>query len=281
MPSNSSGTLNAVMPRLGGLGDQVGRVGRGRVGVMGGRAQNLRGELAGRCPHDHLLVFVRIQVEVVRPARLQARRGAVHSGNALERPAHGAGGGKRRLDAVLQAAVHGIPQVVLVQELLADKRCDQRQTDVGRCPLVSLESDGALRALAHGALGGAGRCAVLRKGVGHFDSLASLGQCVMTVSYSGVRYGARVIKFTFGDSAAYARKPALNAGFMPSRHQERAASTFSCSDPLVATALSPCGGRAGQVRERPAGLADDDVQRGQIPEFDLRFDGDVDRTFGQ
>ena len=58
--------------------------------------------------------------------------------------------GEDLLDAVFQAAVERIAQVVLVEELLADDRRDQCQADVGRGPLVLLQADGALAPVALG-----------------------------------------------------------------------------------------------------------------------------------
>ncbi len=59
------------------------------------------------------------------------------------------------------------------------------------------------------------------------------------------------------------------------------ASTASCSSPLVATALPPCGPRSPvEVRERAAGLAHQDVERRDVPQLDLRLGGDVDGTLG-
>ena len=39
-------------------------------------------------------------------------------------------------------------------------------------------------------------------------------------------------------------------------------------------------GLTGQIREGAAGLADQDVQRGQVPQRDLGFGRDVDRSLG-
>ena len=76
---------------FGGLGDQVGRVRRGVVGVVGGGAQELLGELVDRLD-DHLLFVVGGQVEVVGAAGLQAGGGLAEALDALEL----AGGGAQR-----------------------------------------------------------------------------------------------------------------------------------------------------------------------------------------
>ena len=168
---------------LGGLGDQVGRVRRGLVGVVRGGTEQLLGELGDRLD-DHLLFVVGRQVEVVRSARLQAGGGLADALDPLELAGGCSERRERRLDAVAQAAVERIAQPVLVQELLPEQRCDQRQPDGGRGALGFLKAYGALRT---GALAARLRPIGRRKGVGHVCSLASLGQCVVTLSYSRVR----------------------------------------------------------------------------------------------
>ena len=103
---------------LGGLGDQVGRVGRGLVGVVCGGTQDLLGELVDRLD-DHLLFVVGRQVEVVRPARLQPGGGLADALDPLELAGGCAQCRERRLDPVAQTAVERIAQPVLVQEFLA------------------------------------------------------------------------------------------------------------------------------------------------------------------
>ena len=149
MPSNSSGTLIAVMPSSAALASRSGGIGGRVVGVVGGRAQDLLGELADRLD-DHLLFVVGRQVEVVLAAGLEPGRSAAQVLDALELTAGGAGGGEERLDAVAQRPVERIAQVVLVQEFLADDGREQAQRHVDASPLVLVLADGGLPAGAFG-----------------------------------------------------------------------------------------------------------------------------------
>jgi hypothetical protein len=154
--------------QLGGLGDQIGGVGGGLVGVVSRRTEYLFGELTDRLD-DHLLVVVGGQVEVVGPTRAQAGGLFAQALDLLELPGGGAGGGEGLLDAVLQTPVEGVAKVVAVQELLAQQGSDERQADVGGRALVLVGADGAVA--------GAGAFRLGRKGVGHIGSLIGGGRC--------------------------------------------------------------------------------------------------------
>ena len=143
---------------------------------MRGGPQDLLGELVDRLD-DHLLVVVGRQVEVVRAAGLQPGRRLAEALDPLELARGGARGGERVLDAVAQAAVERVAQVVLVQELLADDRGEQRQPDIDRGALVLLEADSTLLARL---LGG--------KGVRHVGFLTRAQMCRFTATDSRVRY---------------------------------------------------------------------------------------------
>ena len=123
MPSKSSGMLIGGDAELGGLGDQVRRVGGGIVGVVCGGAQDLLGELTDRLD-DQLLLFVGGQIEVVGAARAQTRRRLAEALHPLELTGGGAERGERGLDAITQSPVEGVAQAVPVQELLAEQWCE-------------------------------------------------------------------------------------------------------------------------------------------------------------
>ena len=129
------GDVDRGDPEFGGLGDQIRGIGRRLVGVVGGRAQNLLGELVDR-RDDHLLVVVGGEVEIVGATWPQPRRRLADALDFLELPGGRAGSRERLLDTVFQAAVERIAQVVAVQEVLADQRCDDRQSDIGDGSLV-------------------------------------------------------------------------------------------------------------------------------------------------
>jgi len=126
---------------------------------------------------DHLLVVVGRQIEVIGTAGLQTGRWLADALDAFELSRGSARGGERVLDAVPQAAVERVAQVVLVQELLAHARGEQRHPDIDRGALVLLEAHSTLLARL---LGG--------KGVRHVGFLTRAQMCRFTATDSRVRY---------------------------------------------------------------------------------------------
>lgn len=149
-PVEIFGDVDGGDAEFGCLGDQVNGVGRGIVGVVRGGAQDLGGELLDGFD-DELLILVGREVEVVGSTGLEPGGRLAESLDALDLARRGASGGERRLDAVAQALVERIAQAVAVQEFLADDGGDQRQSNIGRCPLVLLQPDGTLGSGALGA----------------------------------------------------------------------------------------------------------------------------------
>jgi len=131
--------------QLRGLRDQVGRVARGLVGVVGRGSQHLLGEFIEGLD-DHPLLVVGRQIEVVLAAGLEPGRSTAEVLDPLELAGGGGGGGEYRLRAVAQAAVERVAQMVFVQKLLADDRGEHRDGHVDRGPFVRLQPDTGLAA---------------------------------------------------------------------------------------------------------------------------------------
>jgi hypothetical protein len=159
---------------FGGLGDQSLRVRRVGVGVVGGRPQDLLGEL-GHGLDDHLLVVVGSEVEVIGAAGLQPGRCLAAALYPLELTGGGAQGRERCLDAVAQATIQRVTQPVAVQELLSDEGCDEGKPDGRHGALGPLQADAAFGSGASGTLVGS---ALGRQGVGHVAASRRWGSAI-------------------------------------------------------------------------------------------------------
>ena len=143
------GDLDRGDAELGGLGGQARGIAGGVVGLPGGRAQDLLGELGDRLD-DHLLVVVGGEVEVVRTRRRRQPGGrAAESLDLGELPGGGAHRGEAVLHAELQHAVEPVAQAATVQQVAADQRGEQAHATVEEVAPGFVGADGAVAGHAH------------------------------------------------------------------------------------------------------------------------------------
>ena len=139
------GNVDRGDAQLGGLRDQIRRVGCRLVGIGSGGPQDFFGEILERFD-DHLLLVVGRQVVEVFTAGFEPGRPTAQVLDPFELSGSGASRGEDRFCAVAQAPVEWITQAIFVQELLAHDRGKQRHGDINPRPSVRLQPDTGLAA---------------------------------------------------------------------------------------------------------------------------------------